>query len=414
MVQAPSVPLANAVPPESARPLLVAVSGGPDSTALLGWLHGLGRPIVAAHFDHALRDGSSSDAAHVARLCAGLGVDLVSERRRVPMPPGSVQAAARTLRYDFLERARAGAGCDLIAIAHTADDVVEGTLIHLLRGSGLAGLRGMPERRPPYVRPFLHTWRAEIDAYLAARGLTAVQDPSNARVDRYARARVRHLLLPALERERPGISRRLRAVAARAAEMQGRLEAEASVLGGDRSRLRAAPRIVRLEAYRQLYGHLPALERRHLDAVDRLLLEGRTGDGVDLPAGLRARLLPERLEVGGAAPEPEPTRLEARICPGCAGERGLHLRPDLDPATLRVGHHQPGSASRTPAGTRKLQDVLVDAKVPRHLRDRLPLVFTGDRLAWVPGVAADTDLSVPSDGPGLHLRLVNVGGKWGW
>lgn len=414
MAQASAAPLANAVPPESARPLLVAVSGGPDSTALLRWLEGLGRPLVAAHFDHALRDDSAADAAHVARLCAELGVELVSERRRVPMPAGSVQAAARTLRYDFLERARAGAGCELIAIAHTADDVVEGALIHLLRGSGLAGLRGMPERRPPYVRPLLHTWRAEIDAYLAGCGLTALQDPSNARVDRYARARVRHVLLPALERERPGITRRVRAVAARAAAMQERLEAEATALGGDRRRLREAPRIVRLEAYRQLYGRLPALERRHLDAVDRLLLEGRTGDGVDLPGGRRARLLPERLEVGGAAPHTAPPRLEARICPGCATGRGLHLRPDLDPATLRVGVRRPGLRLRTTAGTRKLQDLLVDAKVPRHLRDRLPLVFAGERLAWVPGVAADTDLSITSDRPGLHLRLVDVGEKWGW
>lgn len=414
MVQAPATPLGNAVPPETAGRLLVAVSGGPDSTALLSWLRELGRRVVAAHYDHALREGSAADAGHVARLCAALGVELVSERRRAPVPAGSVQAGARTLRYDFLERARTGAGCDWIAIAHTADDVVEGALIHLLRGSGLAGLRGMPERRPPFVRPLLHTWRREVDAYLAARALTAIQDPSNARIDRYTRARVRHILVPALERERPGISRRLRAVAARAAEMQERLEEEAGALGADRSRLRSAPRIVRLEAYRHLYGRSPALERRHLDAVDRLLLEGRTGDGVDLPAGLRARLLPERLEIAGPEPEPEPARLEARACPGCAGERALHLRPDVDAATLRIGHRRPGLRLRTRSGTRKLQDLLVDAKVPRHLRDRLPLVFSGDRLAWVPGVAADTDLSVPSDRPGLHLRLVNVGAKWGW
>src|SRR5919202_6204773 len=145
--------LAAAVAPDGR--VLAAVSGGPDSTALLIWLLESGVDVAVAHYDHALREGSQADAEHVAALCAGLGVELVRERRRVPRPPGSVQQAARSLRYEFLDRALRATGRDLVALGHTADDVVEGALLHLLRGSGLAGLRGMPERRGQYVRPLL-------------------------------------------------------------------------------------------------------------------------------------------------------------------------------------------------------------------------------------------------------------------
>src|SRR5438876_7786579 len=136
--------------------VVVAVSGGPDSTALLVALHEAGHDIVAAHYDHALRDGSELVADQVAELCTGRGVALISERRAEPLPNGSLQAAARKLRYAFLDRARVQAGAEVVALAHTADDLVEGSVLHLLRGCGIAGLRGMPARRGSYVRPFLN------------------------------------------------------------------------------------------------------------------------------------------------------------------------------------------------------------------------------------------------------------------
>src|SRR5215472_5171315 len=211
---------------------VAAVSGGPDSTALLVWLVESGVDVAAAHYDHALRDGSERDAEHVAALCDRLGVPLLRERRAEPLPAGSVQAAARALRYAFLERALAATGRDVVCLGHTADDVVEGALLHLLRGSGLAGLRGMPRSRGPIVRPLLDVWRSDVEHYLAARGLEPVRDPSNGDTVRYARARVRFHLLPALERDRPGMTRRLRAAAASAAALQDRLEAEAARLVG--------------------------------------------------------------------------------------------------------------------------------------------------------------------------------------
>ncbi|HEY8884539.1 MAG TPA: tRNA lysidine(34) synthetase TilS, partial [Chloroflexota bacterium] len=170
--------------------VLVAVSGGPDSTALLLALHEEGHAVVAAHYDHALQPGSCRVADHVRGLCERLGVEVRIERRESPMPRGSVQAGARTLRYEFLERARAQAGADVVAIAHTADDVVEGVVLHLLRGCGLAGLRGMPARRGVFVRPLLSVWKSDVADYLHRRGIEALQDPANNN-DAYARVRVR-------------------------------------------------------------------------------------------------------------------------------------------------------------------------------------------------------------------------------
>src|SRR5262249_56681637 len=139
--------------------------------------------------------------------------------------------------------------------------VVGGAVMHLLGGSALAGLRGMPQRRGHYFRPLLHVWRADVEAYLHLRAIEPLRDPSNADTSHSARARARHVLLPRLEQDRPGLSRRLRGAAEAAARLQDQLEAGARRLIHDgvafRGELRAAPRAVRLAGYRQLYGPLP-------------------------------------------------------------------------------------------------------------------------------------------------------------
>jgi len=237
--------------------VLVAVSGGPDSTALLLALHEEGHDVVAAHYDHALQPASAAAADHVRDLSERLGVEMLTERRATPMPRGSVQAGARTRRYEFLGRARAQAGADVVAIAHTADDLVEGVVLHLLRGCGLAGMRGMPASRGVFVRPMLSVWRSEVEDYLSLRGVEALQDPANSNAA-YARVRVRRDILPALERDRPGIVRRFHQAAIRAAALHdsisGAAESTLNAGAATRSVVAAAPEPVAAEMMRQLYA----------------------------------------------------------------------------------------------------------------------------------------------------------------
>lgn len=399
---------AGLVPP-GAR-VLAAVSGGPDSSALLVWLVETGRDVAAAHFDHALRPGSEQDTEHVAALCRRLGVELLPGRRQRPLPRGSLQAAARTLRYEFLENALSQSGRDLVLLAHTADDVVEGAVIHLLRGSGLAGARGMPARRGHFLRPFLGVWRAELTEFLAARGVEALEDPANRDSGRFLRADVRHRLLPRLEADSPGFQRRLWGAARSAHRLQERLEQAAAELDGTRAQLRAAPRAVRMEFYRLLFGAQPALDRRQLEAMDRLALAGKTGSSLDLPRGLSFRVRRRRVEIGprDLPPDPPP-RLRSRPCPGCQDPSAAHLRAGL---SLRLGHRSPGLRMRPVGspGSRKLQDILTDVGVPRHLRDRLPLVFAGERLAWIPGIAMEAEFAALPGEPAQHVWLEGASG----
>src|SRR6266705_3129752 len=387
--------------------ILVAVSGGPDSTALLLALHEAGREVVAAHFDHALREGSDQVAREVAAMCAGLGVPVIAERRTEPLPKGSLQAAARTLRYAFLDRARAESRADVVALAHTADDLVEGVVLHLLRGCGIAGFRGMPARRGHYVRPFLKVWRKDLSDYLLVRGIAAYEDPAN--LDpRFARVRVRHLILPALERDRPGIGQRFHSAATAATRMH---EAAATAAAGPttRRRLRSLPEPVAAEALKLLYigagGSDPGLSRAHIAAMLSLAEPGRGGRGVDLPGGLRFRIVGDLMQVvPSRRVSGDPLRLQVKTCMGCDDRGAAHLRAGL---ALRLGFRSPGLRLRPVGGrgSRKLQDIFVDARVPREDRDAWPLVFAGEKLAWVPGLAIDAELASRPGEPGLHVAI---------
>ena len=188
--------------------LLLAVSGGPDSMALL---HGAARlgpergwRLTVAHLDHALRADSARDAEFVAAGAAGLG--LACELRRTDVTAlaategRSLEDAARQARYRFFEEVAAPDA--LIATAHTADDSAETVVLNLVRGSGLAGVSGIPARRGRIVRPLLQARREELRRALDAQGIAYRIDPSNADLS-YARNRIRHEVLPALERVNP-------------------------------------------------------------------------------------------------------------------------------------------------------------------------------------------------------------------
>ena len=398
---------------QKGRRVLVALSGGPDSTALLVGLVQEGHDVRAAHFDHALRPNSGQDAEFAAALCGRLGVALVAELRSEPLQRGSVQAAARAQRYAFLERARVATGADVVALAHIADDVVEGAVMHMLRGCGIAGLRGMPAQRGVFVRPLLNVWRADVRTFLALRSIASLEDPSNSDAS-YARVRMRTQLLPALERDRPGIVRRLHSVATRAAHLQAEIAAEAQkLIDSPRSALARANNAVSAETLRHLYvragGAEPALSRAHIEAMRRLLSPGRGGRGVDLPGGFRFRVVGETVEVFRSSTPHEDPQLYIRACRGCDSHGAIHLKAGLD---LKLGYRKPGLRLRPQGGrgTRKLQDLFVDARVPREDRDFWPLVFAGEQLAWVPGLAVDANLAARPGESALHVS-VSIGSE---
>ena len=179
-------------------PLGLAVSGGPDSLALL-LLAAAARPgaVAAATVDHQLRPESAAEAALVARLCERLGVPHAT--LPVDLHAGNLQAEARAARYAALAAWGAASGLAALATAHHADDQAETLLLRLNRGSGVAGLAGVrargtvPQSRLPLLRPLLGWRRSELAGVVAAAGITAVDDPSN-RDDRFDRARLRKAL----------------------------------------------------------------------------------------------------------------------------------------------------------------------------------------------------------------------------
>jgi len=196
--------------------VLVAVSGGADSVALLHLLRELapawGLTLRVLHVDHDLRPGSARDAEFVRALGARLGVPVDVER--VQVGPGSVEAAARAARYGALETWAARLGATRIALGHTADDQAETVLMRALTRGSPRGLIAMGERDGPLVRPLLHVWRDQTAAYCATLELPVLDDPSN-RDQRFLRTRVRHELLPALEAVFPGARKRLVTLAER-------------------------------------------------------------------------------------------------------------------------------------------------------------------------------------------------------
>ena len=196
------------------RPVIVGVSGGADSLALMDGLHRLGYPMAVAHLDHALRPDSAADADFVRAKAVELGVPFVTERvdvREVAAKEKlSIEEAARNVRYAFLfEQARLS-NAQAVAVAHHADDQVETVLMHFIRGAALSGLSGMPFRRVmpvwdaeiPLVRPLLELWREDIEAYITEIGWTPREDLSNADTT-YFRNHLRHELIPQLVETNP-------------------------------------------------------------------------------------------------------------------------------------------------------------------------------------------------------------------
>ncbi|MFQ5882074.1 MAG: tRNA lysidine(34) synthetase TilS [Candidatus Methylomirabilales bacterium] len=415
--------------------VVVAVSGGADSVVLLHCLLRLRTELSlilhVAHFDHGLREASRRDALFVQELAASWGLSAttgswVCEGRR----GRSLQAEARRARYRFLQEVASQVGATKIALGHHRDDQAETVLLHLLRGSGLRGLRGMLAiREGRVIRPLLGVGREEIEAYAKVHRLSFLEDPSN-RDLRYLRNRIRQHLLPLLQRQyNPSIGKTLARMAALVAEDEAYLEEVAAGSLDPLSDFRGSRICMGLASLRGLAAPIRRriLERAirsvapegyltstHLEAVERLvarrgpsmvtLPRGRwawkSGDLLYLGCRENERLSPvdEELHVPGELALAEfGIRIDAAILPrsmvdplGNHPDRGyIDWQQVLPP--LRVRSWRPGDRFRPwgLGGGKKLQDLFVDAKIPREDRGKVPIVEDRKGILWVPGFRID-------------------------
>jgi tRNA(Ile)-lysidine synthase len=279
--------------------VVVAVSGGPDSTALLHALHraapALGLRLTAAHLDHAVRRESRRDARRVAELCAEVGVSLVADR--IDGGRSRSENTLRRARYRFLEEAAVAAGAGTIALGHTADDQAETVLLHLIRGAGLEGLGAMPARQGMRFRPLLGTWRAEVEAYCRRQGLEPLDDPSN-QSRRFTRNRVRLDLIPEMARYNPRVKESLVRLADAARDEHAVVAALADVWlslhagGFSRASLAMEPTAVQVETIRRAWSaaadgdDTPGDAARLRQAVHLIVTRSRSKGMLDLGRGL--------------------------------------------------------------------------------------------------------------------------------
>jgi len=418
--------------------VLVAVSGGQDSLALLHVLCDLraqtGIALRVAHLDHGIRGASSAaDADFVAALCAHWELPCEVGFRDVPALAAegrvSLEQAARTARYEFLRETAAKGGCGKIAVGHTASDNAETVLLNLLRGTGLRGLRGIPAVNRELIRPLILVERGETAKYCAACGLQFREDRTNLDVESSLRNRVRLQLLPLLRASyAPGVDGALVQLAAAAREeldwTEGLVEdafGAVRLTGADLTLaldpLQKMPAGLRcrvlMRALEEVCGSLAGIEAAHVEALERLVMAGHTGAQASLPFEVWAQRGYNHIAMSRApGPAAGTSRWEVTLpVPGSAllpggGVMAAHVEPSPDDvkasgpceAFLSLEAAASGLAVRTwlegdrmqplgMPGSRKLQDLFVDAKVPRQERHIIPVVVDGEgRIVWVAGL----------------------------
>jgi len=408
---------------------LVAVSGGPDSVALLHLLHGsrdLHRlELVVAHFDHGIHPDSAAVASSVRALAARHRLEY--EEGRGALGPAAGETSARAARYAWLEATRARLGAALVFTAHHADDQVETILMRALRGSGPAGLAGMVARQGALVRPLLPFRRAAILRYVRTEGLVAWGDPAN-QDPRHLRAWLRADLLPLLRTRLSQVDEALLGLGRQAARGRAAWNAVLDVLPGLDFRLERDGFSV---AARPLSGYDSALGEtvlmsaarragcrlgpRRAGRVLRLLAGGGSGASAPLGEGWVAELAFDRLVVTRPVPGGDPAawplqgtqgegawgRWRVRWSRERAPERQERagLAAWFAPGPLVVRRWSAGERIRPLGGTgrRLLVRCFQDARVPRSRRAGWPVVAGPGGVVWIPGVSR-SDALLPEPG----------------
>lgn len=426
--------------------VLIGVSGGADSVALVHLMVEL-RPVMdlqlaVAHLNHGLRsDASDREAAFVEELSHKLGLLFHCEKIELVPHQGSLEERARRARYRFYRRLLHAYGYDKLALGHQADDNAESVLLHLLRGSGIRGLSGIPPKRGrAIVRPLIETSRSDIKIYLKSRGIAHVEDASNNDI-RFQRNRIRHQLIPLLQRDyNPNIRITLNRLAGLCRDeqtwlntiLQPMLDRALIDSGSERLELHAdslldAPpaaqrRLIRM-ALRGWMGDLKRMGFDHIDAVIDLLHNRSAGSRLSLPRHIVAErtidglrflksatrgedacgvasgfnyTIPFPPEQGLILQIPEARcRLNIAIVtsppPGIVkkdGKNTVWFDMDALEFPLTVRNHEPGDrlAPYGMQGTQKVKKVFIDRKIPRHRRSRIPIVTQGDTILWIAGL----------------------------
>lgn len=403
----------------------LAVSGGADSMAMLYILSEL-RPasdLFVLHVDHRLRPDSHLDAEFVVAASSELGIES-SVLTGEDCGPG--EAAARNLRYSLLDSAASDLGLDWIATAHTRDDQAETVLARLMRGAGAKGLSGIPSTRGRYVRPLLEVARQDLRDYLESRGLVWRQDPTNEDAT-FERNWIRSVVLPELEARRPGVAERVARHASLAAideDFIATSVSDALRVVHDTGRGWVVPS--------EVMSRHPAVTRRVVrelvglcggnvdhDCVERVM--SIESHGVEIGNGAWAwpirsgiAFLPGLLSVPAQTPvgrdsevDLEAWSVSVRVSAGQREAWAWRCRLDDVRHGLQLRSRRPGDRVRTPAGSRTVSDVLTDAKVPRFLRDSVPVLCDGDDPVAVVGLSNSS-----SKGP-IVVDARPSGPRWG-
>ncbi len=435
--------------------LLVAVSGGQDSVCLLHVLNSLqavlGIQLHVAHLDHQLRGKESAgDARYVAGLAKRLGIPATIEKRNVNAyqneQGGSLEEAAREVRYKFLAEVAASVGTDRVAIGHTLDDHVETILLHLVRGTGTRGLRGLqPATRwqlfgkgLTIVRPLLEIRRDETFEYCTSHRLRPRLDSTNLSLAPL-RNRVRLELLPLLKSYNPQVIEAILRTARIAGDDIAYLEKEAErlwpILASQqvdtitlerKAFLKLSPSMQRYLfrlAIENVVGNLKDIEARHIEELVQMLNKP-AGKKINLPYGLFFTIDYDRYLLGKnpSTLSPFPVLKGEHLIkiPGETDIPGWHIqarnvKPD-EPigndnkfvAYLDYGRTGDKLVVRTrkrgdrfqPLGmkeTKKIGEFMIDARIPRDWRDRVPIISSGERILWVAGYRIDGQVKITED-----------------
>lgn len=411
----------------------VAVSGGPDSVALLAALREL-QPtwdltLVVAHVDHGLRQEAARDREMVKELCRRWELPCAVRELSPGGRKSGVEVWARRERYRFFAEVKEAYRLDRMALGHTQDDQAETILFRLLRGSGRNGLGGIPPLREGWlIRPLLACSRREVLAYLTEQKLPFAMDSTNADTT-YTRNRIRHLLLPLLERE---FSPRVRQHLAHLADLMR--EEEALLVKVAREclarvqepsgalsipRLRAEPDALRMRVVRmwllEYTGRAGRIGSAHVTRVLDLMDSGPTTGRLDLPYGLRVVREYDSLRREKQTEEASSPYV-CTLFPGkelVLPEAGWHISLSA-PVPWRGGQWRQADAAggwqalfdvkaliggitvrnfrpgdricpHGMIGHKKVKNVFIDAKIPLAVRRTLPLVVAGEEVVWVPG-----------------------------